>query len=206
MIEIAKVLSQNVDIVLLDEPTSALSDTEVNRLFETIRRLKKQGKAIIFITHKFEEIYAISDRLSVLRDGMLIETLDLQAEKEDLDKKLISLMTGTDEDELTELYPEKSATADETILEVRNFSSRGKFQDIFFCLKKGRNFRFCRIKGRWKNRISKGNFWSGSERFRPTFSRKRRRSKNQKPDQAIKRGIGLISEDQKRKGLLVRSE
>ncbi|NEU30425.1 sugar ABC transporter ATP-binding protein [bacterium LRH843] len=201
MIEIAKVLSQNVDIILLDEPTSALSDTEVNRLFETIRRLKKQGKAIIFITHKFEEIYAISDRLSVLRDGMLIETLDLQAEKEDLDKKLISLMTGTDEDELTELYPEKSATADETILEVRNFSSRGKFQDISFALKRGEILGLAGLKGAGRTELARAIFGADPKDSGQLFLQGEE-VKIKSPIQAIKRGIGLISEDRKKEGFV----
>lgn len=138
MIEIAKVLSQDPDIILLDEPTSALSDTEVKRLFETIHRLKRRNKAIIFITHKFEEIYEISDRVSVLRDGRLIETIDLRNEKDrNLDRKLIALMTGTEEDELSDLYPEKTDTSGEPILRVENFTARGRFSNISFSLKKG---------------------------------------------------------------------
>ncbi len=201
MIEIAKVLSQNADIILLDEPTSALSDTEVKRLFETIRRLKKQNKAIIFITHKFEEIYEISDRLSVLRDGMLIETLDLTQELGNLDKRLIALMTGTDEKDLTELYPEKSNTSGETILEIKNFSSRGKFSNISFSLKKGEILGIAGLKGAGRTELARAIFGADPKDEGRLFLRgKELEIKN--TIQAIKHGIGLISEDRKKEGFV----
>ena len=89
MIEIAKMLSMNAEIILLDEPTSALTENEVNRLFLTMENLKKQGKGIIFITHKLDEIYATSDRVTILRDGNQIDTINLHENDPDLEMKQI---------------------------------------------------------------------------------------------------------------------
>lgn len=202
MIEIAKVLSQDPDIILLDEPTSALSDTEVKRLFETIHRLKRRNKAIIFITHKFEEIYEISDRVSVLRDGRLIETIDLRNEKDrNLDRKLIALMTGTEEDELSDLYPEKTDTSGEPILRVENFTARGRFSNISFSLKKGEILGIAGLKGSGRTELARAIFGADRKDAGRIFLHgKEVEIKN--PVEAIRHGIGLITEDRKKEGFV----
>lgn len=201
MIEIAKVLSQNAEIILLDEPTSALSESEVQRLFATIRRLKQQEKAIIFITHKFEEIFAISDRLTVLRDGELIETMSVNGKKDELEKYFISLMTGTDQDELTELYPPKADTFGEVLLEVENFSSAGRFAHVSLQIRSGEIVGLAGLKGAGRTELARAIFGADpKDSGRLLLGGKEIEVKS--PDQAIRHGIGLITEDRKKEGFV----
>ena len=116
IIEIAKAISFDAEVIIMDEPTSALSESEVDRLFSIIAELKQQGVAIVFISHKLGEVFRIADRISVLRDGEMVGTLDPAASSQD---EIIHLMVGRSFDEL---YPPKGVVSDEVILEVRGLS------------------------------------------------------------------------------------
>lgn len=201
MIEIAKVLALDADIILLDEPTSAISDQEIKRLFETIKNLKAQGKAIIFITHKLEEIFAVSDRVTVLRDGRQIETIDLTDKQPNLDKKLVALMTGTSEDDLAELYPPKKKTEGDDLLEVKHFSSRGKFKDVSFTLRKGEILGLAGLKGAGRTEVARAIFGADPKDEGQLYLHGKRIDINS-PIDAIKQRIGFISEDRKKEGFV----
>ncbi len=131
LVEIAKAISLSSKIIIMDEPTSAITYKEVKTLFEQIRKLKKHGVGVIYISHKMEEIFSIADRISVLRDGKHIGT-DL-AENFTVDKA-IKMMVGR---EIKEVYPKQKVPIGEQVLEVQHLSLKHKFHDISFSLNKG---------------------------------------------------------------------
>jgi ABC-type sugar transport system ATPase subunit len=135
MIEIAKAFSYDAKIVIMDEPTSSLTEKEVNHLFKIIRKLKERGCGIVYISHKMEEIFQLCDEITILRDGQWIATQPLEGL--DMDK-IIAMMVGRS---LTQRFPEKHNTPGETILEVRNLTSlrQPSIRDVSFDLRKGRS-------------------------------------------------------------------
>ncbi|MBR0600646.1 sugar ABC transporter ATP-binding protein [Sinanaerobacter chloroacetimidivorans] len=131
MIEIAKALSYNAKLIIMDEPTSALTNKEIIQLFSIMRRLKENGKSIIYISHKLEEIYEICDRITVYRDGQYIgegSTADMQV------NELIKMMVGR---EVNEMFPKVACEIGEVKMEVKGLSYGKKFQDVSFDVRKG---------------------------------------------------------------------
>jgi methyl-galactoside transport system ATP-binding protein/inositol transport system ATP-binding protein len=131
MIEIAKAVSYNSKLIIMDEPTSALTEKEIKQLFAIMRKLKSQGKSIIFISHKLDEIYEITDRTTVYRDGMYIGSEKTQDLKMD---KLISMMVGRTVDKL---FPKVICPIGEVKLEVKNLSNRKYFRNVSFTVRRG---------------------------------------------------------------------
>jgi ABC-type sugar transport system ATPase subunit len=130
LVAIARSLANNAKLLILDEPTSSLSKNEVKKLFDIMHSLKNKGMALLFISHKIDELFAISDKFTILRDGKYIGTY---GEDELDDEQLIALMVGR-KIEYT-IYPKNKRT--EPLLEVRGFSKKGNFRDINFTLHKG---------------------------------------------------------------------
>ncbi|QUI24029.1 sugar ABC transporter ATP-binding protein [Vallitalea pronyensis] len=131
MIEIAKAVSYNSEVVIMDEPTSALTDREVEHLFRIIQQLKAQGTAIVYISHKMDEIFQISDEITVLRDGQYVATHEAKA----LDTNtLIQLMVGR---ELDDMFPKIKCDIGEERLRVEKLTVEGVFHDVSFCVRKG---------------------------------------------------------------------
>lgn len=131
MIEIAKALSYNAKLIIMDEPTSALTNKEIIQLFSIMRKLKENGKSIIYISHKLEEIYEICDRITVYRDGQYIgegSTADMQV------NELIKMMVGR---EVNEMFPKVACEIGEVKMEVKGLSYGKKFQDVSFDVRKG---------------------------------------------------------------------
>ncbi len=133
MIEIAKAFSYNAKIVIMDEPTSSLTEKEVNHLFTIIRKLKDRGCGIVYISHKMEEIFQLCDEITVLRDGQWIATQPLEGL--DMDK-IIAMMVGRS---LNQRFPDRSNTPGEVILDVQNLTSlrQPSIRDVSFQLRKG---------------------------------------------------------------------
>jgi methyl-galactoside transport system ATP-binding protein/inositol transport system ATP-binding protein len=131
MIEIAKAVSYNSKLIIMDEPTSALTEREIKQLFSIMRKLKSQGKGIIFISHKLDEVYEIADRITVYRDGAYIGCENAKDLKMD---KLINMMVGRDVDEL---FPKVPCPIGDVKLEVKNLSNRKYFKDVSFTVRKG---------------------------------------------------------------------
>ena len=130
MVEIVKALSYDARLIIMDEPTSAISDKEVEKLFEVIVKLKEKNISIIYISHKIEEIYKIADNITILRDGEYIDTCSAKTlPYDDLIKKIVGR-------ELKEIFPKENLELKEIVLEVKNFNKAGKFSDISFCLRK----------------------------------------------------------------------
>ena len=131
MVEIAKALSYGARIIIMDEPTSAITDSEVEKLFGNIRKLKEQGAGIVYISHKMNELFEISDRITVFRDGQYTVTAET---KNVTPQRLIKAMVGR---EINEIYPEHKSHAGETLLSVKNAGREGEFKDISFELHRG---------------------------------------------------------------------
>lgn len=131
MIEILKAISRNCKVIILDEPTSALTSVETRQLFAQIDKLKQKGIAIVFISHKLDEIFGICEDVSVLRDGHFIGSDSIANVTQD---QLIAMMVGR---EVKNIYPPLPQKTEDTMLEVKNLTSRGVFQDISFTLHKG---------------------------------------------------------------------
>jgi len=195
MVEIAKAISNNAKVIIMDEPTSAISDKEVTTLFKIIRELKAKGVAIIYISHKMEEIYAIADTITVLRDGRYIATKP----SVELDKKsLIALMVGR---ELSDLFPPQTATKGNVLLSVRNLSSKGKFSAINFEVKAGEVLGIAGLMGAGRTEIARAIYGLDAFDTGEIFV------KGQKvvitsPQDALKNGIGYVSEDRKGLGFI----
>ncbi len=132
MVEIARILSMDVPIILLDEPTSALSEAEIRRLLSLMKKLREDGKSIVFITHKLDEILDVSDRVTVMRDGYLVDTVEVTERDVAAQRGLVAMMIGDDAGDISEMFPEKGKNFGGTVLEVKNFSKEGVFEDINF--------------------------------------------------------------------------
>ena len=151
MIEIAKALSFKSDVIVMDEPTSALTDKEINKLFTVIKQLKKSGVAIIYISHRLEEIKQIGDRLTVLRDGNYIGTYEVK----DIDiDTIIQLMVGRKVDEK---YPKEHAEISDTVLDVCNLKN-AKLKNISFSLKKGEILGLAGLMGAGRTELARAIF------------------------------------------------
>ena len=130
IVEIAKAVSKNVRILIMDEPSAPLSVSEVERMFEIIKQLKQNGVSVVYISHRLDEVFRISDRVSVLRDGMYVDT---KLTKDTNRQELIRLMVGR---ELKETYPVRSISPSEVALEIKNLSGNGN-ESISFSVRKG---------------------------------------------------------------------
>ena len=194
LVEIGKALSMNSRVIIMDEPTSSLSDKEVEYLYKIIKNLKKNNVAIVFISHKLKEVFEVSDRITVLRDGEIIDTMNTS---DTTQEDVIHKMVGR---HLDDLYPQKSKKIGEVIMEVKNLTSAGVFENINFNLKKGEILGMAGLVGAGRTEIARGIIGadpidSGSI----TLNGKIVSIKNCR--QAIAHGIGYVTEDRKLLGL-----
>ena len=152
MLEIIKAISNNAQIVIMDEPTSAITNREVEVLFGKIAELKKKGVSIIYISHKMEEVFRIADDITVLRDGKTVETHP--ASEIDLDK-VIALMVGR---KMDNVYPKEEVEIGEPILEIEGLGSKGVFKDINFKANKGEIVGFAGLMGEGRTETMRAIF------------------------------------------------
>lgn len=194
LVEIVKAISLNSKIIVMDEPTSAITEKEAQVLFAQIDRLKKQGVAIIYISHKMDEIFRISDTITVLRDGEWIGTKPA-AELDD--NSLIKMMVGR---ELTDIYPKEPAPIGDVILEVKDLSRGKKVKNVSLTLRRGEVLGIAGLVGAGRSELVETIFGlypkTGGEIF---LNGKKADIKN--PKEAIKNKIALITEDRKLTGL-----
>lgn len=194
MVEIVKAVSYNADIIVMDEPTSAITDREVDKLFEIIRKLTAQGKAIIYISHKMNEIYTICDTITVMRDGTYIDTKPAQ----ELDQqKLISLMVGRD---LKDLYVKEPAEVGDTYLEVQRLTVAGKFSDISLQVREGEILGIAGLMGAGRTELVETLF-GARRKDSGDILIKHKKVNVHSPLKAISHGIALVTEDRKLLGL-----
>jgi len=194
MVEIAKSLLQEARILILDEPTAALAEAEVDRLFTIIRDLKTQGLGIVYISHRFEEIFAIGDRVTVLRDGKYVATHRLG---EVTREQLIREMVGR---ELKDFYPKAEAVIGPPVLEVEGLSA-GRLQNISFQLHAGEVLGLAGLMGAGRTELVKALF-GVIPRQGGTIKISGRAMKIRSPRQAMAAGLALLTEDRKEEGLI----
>ncbi|MDD5016674.1 MAG: sugar ABC transporter ATP-binding protein [Eubacteriales bacterium] len=197
LIEIAKALSYDADIIIMDEPTSALSNNEIDNLYRIVKELAADGKTVVFISHKIDEIYRFCDRITVLRDGNLIGS-DL-VDNIDIDQ-LIMMMVNR---QITEMYPKEEAEIKEKVLEVKNLSRKGNFEDISFYLRKGEILGVAGLMGAGRTELAESIF--GMRRIdRGEIFVKGKKVSIKHPKDAIRHGIMMVPEDRTKTGLILK--
>lgn len=196
MIEIAKAFSYNAKIVIMDEPTSSLTEKEVNHLFTIIRKLKDRGCGIIYISHKMEEIFQLCDEITILRDGQWIATQPLKGL--DMDK-IIAMMVGRS---LNQRFPDKTNVPGETILEVRNLTSlrQPSIRDISFDLRKGEILGIAGLVGAKRTDIVETLFGI-REKSGGTIKLHGKTINNNSANEAINHGFALVTEERRSTGI-----
>ena len=196
MIEIAKAVSYKSKVIVMDEPTSSLTEKEVEHLFRIIKKLKESGVGIIYISHKMEEIKMISDEITILRDGKWISTNDVSKISTD---QIISMMVGRD---LTERFPKKDNKAKEMILQVKNLTALNQpsIQDVSFELYKGEILGIAGLVGSKRTEIVETIFGMRPKEHGEIIL-KGKTVKNKSPEDAIKNGFALVTEERRSTGI-----
>ena len=194
LVEIVKAISLNSRIIVMDEPTSAITEKEATVLFAQIERLKKQGVAIIYISHKMDEIFRISDTITVLRDGQWIGTKPAKELDNDM---LIKMMVGR---ELTDIYPKDPVEIGDVILEVKNLSRGKKVRDASFSLRKGEVLGIAGLVGAGRSELGETIFGLYPKTGGQIFLHGKEVHIKSAAD-AIKNKMALITEDRKQTGL-----
>ncbi len=194
LVEIAKAVSRNARIIIMDEPTSTLTERETEVLFDQIRRLKREGVAVIYISHKLDEIFEITDRISVLRDGHMIDTLDTK----DADRNaLISRMVGR---ELTNIYPKRNVPIGDTLLEVKGLCWKRRVKDVSFTVRRGEILGVCGLVGAGRSETMSALFGTVKKDSGDVFLAGKKVD-IQSPRQAVDLGMAFITEDRQVTGL-----
>jgi ribose transport system ATP-binding protein len=195
LVEIAKAISRNARLLIMDEPSAPLSASEVETMFTTIDQLKNKGVTIIYISHRIEELFRISDRVTVLRDGRYIDTLETQKTNR---RELINLMVGR---EMKEYYPRRTGKLGEVVLEIRNMSGLGD-ADISFSVRKGEILGIAGLVGSGRTELASIIYGIKPKENGETWIDGKKREIHS-PSQALEHGIGLIPEDRKQHGCIL---
>ncbi|MEZ6111314.1 MAG: sugar ABC transporter ATP-binding protein [Pirellulaceae bacterium] len=202
LVEIAKALSLKSEILIMDEPTSALTESEVARLFRVIERLRKQGVTILYISHKMEEVFRLSDRITVLRDGQVVKTLDRSATSP---QEITHLMVGREIESVDLGEPRQPG---DTVLEVRGLSlpwpghaRQWRLRDVSFSLRRGEVLGIAGLMGAGRTELLECLFGASVERPSGEIVFNGRPVSFRHPAEAKQAGIALVTEDRKRLGL-----
>jgi rhamnose transport system ATP-binding protein len=195
LLEIAKALSSSARLLIMDEPTAALSPHEVDNLFANVRRLRERGVAIVFISHRLEEVSAIADAVTVLRDGRHVAT---RPASELPHGEIVRLMVGRS---LDALFPKEEAEIGDVVLRAQKLSRRGVFSNVSFELRRGEIVGLAGFVGSGRTEVARaifgidrldgGELWIEGRRFRP-----------RSPRAALRRGLAYLSEDRLQQGLV----
>jgi len=195
MVEIAKALSFYSDVLILDEPTAALAQVEIVELFRIIRQLRDKGVGIIYISHRLEELKQISDRITVMRDGLYVDTVPTQGV--DIDQ-IIKMMVGRVIYESSPEIPENPSQ--EVVLEVKNLNRGNEIKNVSFSLKRGEILGFAGLVGAGRTEVARAVF--GADSFDSgEIIVKGKKVKIKSPSDAVSHDIGYLSEDRKQYGL-----
>jgi len=196
MVEIAKAISANANVVIMDEPTSALTIKEIDDLFSIIKVLRKQGKGIIYITHRLEELNAITDRITIIRDGQHIITTDFKNLSAD---DIIRYMVGR---ELKEKFPRIQMPVGKTIFEVKNLSAGKAVRDVSFTVREGEILGIAGLMGAGRTETVRAIF-GADKKDSGQLILNGQEIRIDKPQEAIETGIFCVPEDRKRDGLCI---
>ena len=193
MIEIAKALSGDADLLIMDEPTSALTPKETQHLFSLIRELKAQGKGILYITHRLSEVFEVADEISVLRDGRHIGTRPASSTTAD---ELIRWMVGR---ELTQMFPPKDFAPGPVVLSVRGLGLAGRFRDVSFDLRAGEILGVAGLIGAGRSNLA-DTLFGLTPATSGTIALEGRAVAIRRPSDAVTQGMAFVTEDRKESG------
>lgn len=204
MVEIAKSLSEDAKLLILDEPTSALTDSEVTTLMRILRELRDQGKTCLYISHKLEEVFEISDEITVFRDGTVVDTV----ETSEVDaERIIAMMVGR---EMTERFPSAEHKPGEVILKVDSFSvespehpGKNAVEDVSFELRQGEILGIAGLMGSGRSELATAIFGEFGKKHKGEISLNGNRVNIRSARDAMHHGIGFVPEDRKQKGLVI---
>lgn len=196
MIEIAKSLMTNAQVIIMDEPTAALTEREIEMLFKIIYTLKAKNVAIIYISHRMEEIFKISDRITVMRDGVSIDT---SLTKETTNDEVVRKMVGRD---LEDYYPKKNSEIGEVVFETKGLTKENRFENISFTVKSGEIVGFSGLMGAGRTEIMRSLFGI-DELDQGEIYLEGEKITIKNPSMAIAKGIGFLTENRKEEGLLL---
>ena len=196
LIEIAKAISLDARLLIMDEPTAALSGVEVERLFAVARSLRDEGRGIVFISHRFDEVFSLCDTITVMRDGAYVSTDSTVDVTED---EIVRRMVGRD---VTELFPKQETTIGEPLLVVEHLTSAGVFHDVSFTVHSGEIVALAGLVGAGRSEIARAVFGvdgyeTGSVHVEGRAVPKRR------PTAAMAAGLALVPEDRRKQGLVL---
>ncbi len=198
IIEIAKAISLDARVLIMDEPTAALSGVEVERLFTVARRLRDEGRALVFISHRFDEVFDLCDTVTVLRDG---EYVDTRPVAETDVEEMVALMVGR---EVGNLFPKVSATIGEPVLQVSHLGSPGTFHDVSFEVRAGEIVGLAGLVGAGRSEIARAVF--GVDPYTEgTVTLNRSAVPPRNPRAAIRAGMAFVPEDRRKQGLVTES-
>ncbi|GMQ60416.1 sugar ABC transporter ATP-binding protein [Vallitalea sediminicola] len=196
MVEIAKALSYNSDVLIMDEPTAALTELEIEELFSIIKELKEKGVGIVYISHRMEELKQICDRVTVMRDGSYIDTKKMDEVTID---KIINMMVGR---ELYVSASEEITHSDEVVLEVNNLNLGNKVKNVSFQVKKGEILGFAGLMGAGRTEVARAIF-GADKKDSGEIILNNKKINIKSPKDAVRNGIGYLSEDRKRYGIVL---
>lgn len=196
MVEIAKVISQNAKVVVMDEPTSSLSEHEIDALFEQVRILKEKDVAIIYITHRLKELTQICERVTVLRDGCKVDTMMV---KDVTEKQIVASMVGR---EMGDYYNKHDHTPGKEMLRVEGLTRKGVFENISFTAYAGEILGFSGLVGAGRTEVMEAIFGATPIDSGKIFI-KGEEVHFKNPKEAISHKVGLVTEDRRRTGLLL---
>ena len=197
IVEIGKALSLNCKVLILDEPTSSLNNVESENLFKIIKNIKQKNIGVLYISHRLKEIYKVCDWVTILRDGIRIDSLDVEKTNPEI---LIEKMVGRS---ISNLYPEKSKLIKNVIMSANKFNKKGVFKDINFHLKRGEILGFSGLMGAGRTEVARAICGIDTFDEGEVFIEEKRVKINDY-NSAIKLGLGYITEDRKNQGLFLK--
>lgn len=196
VIEIAKALSKNSKVLVLDEPTALLASSEVEQLFKLLFQLRDQGISIIYVSHRLDEIFRICDRITVLKDGTYVDTVNTK----DIDEqKLVSLMIGRD---MKDYFPERHAQIGDVVFEVKNLNAGSMVQNINFNVRAGEVLGFGGLVGSGRTETMRAIFGEDKKESGEVYY-KGQKLNIKSPSSSFKNGVGMLPEDRKHFGVLL---
>lgn len=196
IIEIAKAISLDASVLIMDEPTAALSGVEVERLFAVARSLRDEGRAVLFISHRFNEVFDLCDTVTVMRDGAYVDTTTIADTTVD---ELVRQMVGRD---VTELFPKQDAEIGDALLQVEHLTSPGIFNDISFMVRAGEIVALAGLVGAGRSEVARAVF--GVDTYREGEVRMLGAAvPRHDPTGAMRAGLALVPEDRRKQGLVI---
>lgn len=196
VVEICKALILHSKIIIMDEPTSSLTEKEVNSLFSLIRHLKEDGITVLYVSHKLEEVFDICDEITVFRDGQHVGTVE---KTKTSPSEIIKMMVGRTMDTM---YPNRTARPGGVVLSVKNLHRKGEFSGISFDLKEGEILGFAGLIGAGRTEMAKALFGAASADSGEILYHGRPMQLSSHPSVSIGNGIAYLSEDRKREGII----